>query len=196
MRPSSFALVLALVALAAGCVLAPPVYWGREIRGRVVDADTGEPIEGAVVVADWKLYSGGWGHGGHGDSLRKEETLTDADGRFAFPSWGPTMRPSYTILDDAPRILVFRRTYEIASLRNAEDSNGFVRRSDWDGVTLRLHKFTGSVAMRAQALGAFVPVRMPLLLREILAEQPTRHDWPENNDAFFTARQALKEIAP
>ena len=29
----------------------PPVYFAKEIRGQVVDAETGRPLEGVVIVA-------------------------------------------------------------------------------------------------------------------------------------------------
>lgn len=193
MRLPPLLLMLALVGLATGCVLAPPFYWAREIRGRVVDADTGEAIEGAVVVADWKLYGGGMGHGGYRNSLRKDETLTDADGRFALPAWGPLRRPSYEILDDAPHIVIFRRTYEIATLRNRADSNGFVRRSDWNESTFRLRKFTGPVNMRVQGLQFLVwRGATPRLLQEIVSERRTRTDWPESADVFSHPEWLLK----
>ncbi len=90
--PTSLAM-LTMLAL-SGCVFAPPFYWAESIHGRVVDADTGEPIEEAVVVADWKLYGGGMGHGGHRNSLLVEETLSDTNGEFRFGKWGPKLRPA------------------------------------------------------------------------------------------------------
>lgn len=58
-------LLLLLAMVLPSCVFAPPLYWGEVIHARVIDADTGEPVEGVVVIADWKLYGGGIGHGGH-----------------------------------------------------------------------------------------------------------------------------------
>src|SRR5262245_1627300 len=95
------AFVALAVALSSG-VFAPPLYLREMIHGRVIDADTGQPIERAVVVADWKLYGGGIGHGGHRRSLFVEETVTDANGEFTFGKWGPKQRPAYAVLDTAP----------------------------------------------------------------------------------------------
>ncbi len=82
-------LLLLLAMVLPSCVFAPPLYWGEVIQARVIDADTGQPVDGAAVVADWKLYGGGIGHGGHHRPLFVEETVTDANGEFTFGKWGP-----------------------------------------------------------------------------------------------------------
>jgi hypothetical protein len=73
---------LALAVTLSSCVFAPTLYWAEMIHGQVIDADSGQPIEGAVVVADWKLYGGGIGHGGHHRSLFVEETVPNSDRRM------------------------------------------------------------------------------------------------------------------
>src|SRR5690349_11262028 len=103
-------LMIALLTL-AGCLIAPPLYWGEEVHGRVIDADTETPIEGAVVMANWRLASAGYGHGGHFHSLVIEATRTDSNGEFAFGKWGPKMRPAYQALDYAPQLVIFKQGY-------------------------------------------------------------------------------------
>jgi hypothetical protein len=184
---------LVLVSLGLGlstCLWAPPLYWGEAIHGRVVDAASGLPIEGAVVVADWKLYSGGVGHGGHRSSLLVRETVTDADGRFAFPAWGPLLRPSYQALDKAPWLIVFKSGYEHQALWNERRGNGFVRRSQWHGRTIGLSKFTGSAKVRLDHLATLVLIStlQPLLLREILKERPL---YFRERPAFFDHLESL-----
>src|SRR5207248_7620523 len=105
-------LSLPLLSSIFACALAPPLYWAEQIHGRVVDSEKGTPIEGAVVLADWKLYGGGIGHGGHRNSLFVEETLTDRDGAFRFGKWGPKLRPATSALDNAPWLVVFKSGYE------------------------------------------------------------------------------------
>jgi len=48
----------------------PPVYFAKSIRGQVVDAETGQPLEGVVVVAKWQVYAIGIGSGGYGESMQ------------------------------------------------------------------------------------------------------------------------------
>ena len=56
-------------------------FWDGPYWGRVVDADTGEPITGAVVAGTWIFEYYIFVHGGttHADT---RETITDEQGRF------------------------------------------------------------------------------------------------------------------
>ena len=95
------ALVLGLAGLLPACAATPASTEPRsEIGGRVVDAVTGTPVEGAVVIATWwtelppnpaELILGLAGIGGHGAAERctayVSESLTDRDGRFVIPGW-------------------------------------------------------------------------------------------------------------
>jgi hypothetical protein len=179
----------------SSCVLAPPLYWAEAIHARVIDADTGAPVQGAVVVADWKLYGGGIGHGGHRESLFVEETATDASGEFTFGKWGPKKRPAYAALDTAPWLVVFKRGYQHRFLPNAADSNASVRRSDWDGRTVELRRFSGTPEERIRALLLVLSIseQQPRALREILAEQGAYPSWPGEGPAFFEHVRALLE---
>jgi hypothetical protein len=183
-------LLIVMIALSTfgGCVLAPPFYWGEEIHGRVVDADTKAPVEGAVVVADWKLYAGGYGHGGHADSLLIEETITNADGQFQFRQWGPKRRPASEILQDAPWLTVFKRGYEHRALNNEISSNSIVRKSDWVGTDITLKRYNGSAAGRLDTIWLVLSLSglQPLMLHELLAEQPRYTDWPSGASALFS----------
>ncbi|HEX6550206.1 MAG TPA: hypothetical protein VF117_05980, partial [Gammaproteobacteria bacterium] len=64
------------------------------IDATLVDADTGKPLAGVPVVAYWALKSGSL----TGDSLPcgaagVEEAVTDKDGKFHIPGWGPIKGP-------------------------------------------------------------------------------------------------------
>jgi hypothetical protein len=99
-------LVLALLASAtSGCGLFFPLVAGGPYRGRVVDAETKAPLEGAVVLAVWENEIPGVSGPGQA-YLDSEEVLTDRDGRFVvgehppisfFPSWvtGPRISIFY-----------------------------------------------------------------------------------------------------
>ncbi|MGB8855050.1 MAG: carboxypeptidase-like regulatory domain-containing protein, partial [Burkholderiales bacterium] len=66
-----------------------PVFWySTEFRGRVVDAKTGQPIPDAVVLATWQLV-GSFVENYRIKKIAVEEVLTDVQGTFRIPSWGP-----------------------------------------------------------------------------------------------------------
>jgi hypothetical protein len=154
------------------------------IHARVIDADTGQPVKGTVVVADWKLYGGGIGHGGHRKSLFVEETVTDRNGELTFGKWGPKQRPAYAILDTAPWLLIFKSGYQHRFLSNEADSNGAGRRSDWNGRTVELKRFVGTSEQRVDALRLVLSISelQPRLLREIDKESGL---YRRGDPAFF-----------
>lgn len=105
--------------LGAGCAtaegLTPPTYSAKEIRAAVVDEETGQPLEGVVVVARWVLRR----MGGDGPSLHVAETVTDAQGRFAIPAWSPKPRPPLMELrEKSPELILFKHGYEPIELIN------------------------------------------------------------------------------
>jgi len=63
------------------------LYWDGPYHGQVVDADTGEPIEGAAVAATWSLeqFIFYLSSTGPGDFAGAKATVTDADGKFILP---------------------------------------------------------------------------------------------------------------
>ena len=116
-----------------------------------------------------------------------EETLTDVNGEFRFGKWGPKLRPYYGVLDTAPWLVIFKSGYEHRFLPNEHDSNGFLRRSDWNGQTLALPRFAGSAAQRLSVLTLVLSLSelQPHMLREILSEQESHSSWPGEGPAFF-----------
>ena len=64
------------------------IYSKPEFRGRIIDAETKEPIEGAVAVVLYNKQSLIGGPGGVSDyAFRAKEMLTDKKGEFYFPSY-------------------------------------------------------------------------------------------------------------
>lgn len=118
----------ALLALPA-CAAQPPRPDPRaEIRGHVVDAATGAPIEGVAVFAAWRTELppsasalAGIAAGGHGGAewrvVKVLETLTDAHGLFVIPAWPEReqLRPG-TIVGDGPVVGFFKPGYEPTSM--------------------------------------------------------------------------------
>lgn len=51
-------------------------------KGQVLDAETGQPLEGVVVHADWITYTSSFGGWAGGEFYDADEVVTGPDGRF------------------------------------------------------------------------------------------------------------------
>jgi hypothetical protein len=140
----------------------------ESIEAWVVDADTNQPLEGVIVTANWQIEIGSIsGHGCCPEQLMIMETVTGKNGRFYFPAWGPkavkTRSPmpglseAYLGMDD-PLILLFKNGYKYEALTNKHAVSKFeywnlpVRQSDWNGKTVKMKKFRGTLKEYAQQL--------------------------------------------
>lgn len=149
-------LAVVLCSCLVGCTGA--TYSGPEWSARVVDMETGAPIENAIVVARWELerYSGrfaGW--------LFVAEAVTDRDGHFHFPAWGPSsaapkegMRTRMS--PNVPDIAIFKPDYKVTQDSCCSDTSylnafwqygsGEAARPSWaNGKTFALEHFHGSL---------------------------------------------------
>ena len=100
------------------CSTARFYYKSDTLSASVIDAKTGEPVSGAVVVAFWKLQKGRFFHGHDYWVLQRIETVTDQRGRFSLEPWGPRfVRPAWRMSRDSPYVYVLKTGYkfEIAS---------------------------------------------------------------------------------
>jgi hypothetical protein len=70
------------------------LYYSKpEFRGRVIDAETKQPIEGTVVVVLYEKWEFGGPGGGNTLPMDAKETLTDKNGEFNFPSYRTLIGP-------------------------------------------------------------------------------------------------------
>jgi len=147
----------------------PLFYSAKETRARIVDEVTGQPIEGAVVVAQWILAS----IPERGPLLHIAESVTDKNGEFVIPAWGPKPRRPFTFLKAfSPELLIFKHGYQPLWLHNEslkdvaeyfpnyknmktkDLSNGTswgkgnptesVQESMWNGLNIQIEKFDGT----------------------------------------------------
>jgi hypothetical protein len=148
--PSSAWVVLIFVGLSLpGCTR----YSAAPIVARVVDAETGQPVVGANVLVTWELenHFGGLEERGRG-LMTQLEAVTDTEGRFRIPAWGPQIipvrEPPFSMLSPSqPAIRVFKSGYAITVVQN-ENSGAYLqdffykgpskRSSDWDGKAISL----------------------------------------------------------
>ena len=146
----------------------PPFYFAKDIRATVVDEATGDPVPDVVVVALWELRQIA-----ARPRLHVAEAVTDAQGRFHIPGWGPKLRPPLAELGDrSPLLLLFKRgfvplrlhnesrarveqflpNYRTLPTRQLREMISWHRGSPedalqdciWDGLTLQLEPFRGS----------------------------------------------------
>ncbi len=83
-------LILIIVLVLAGCVAYPRVHLRSGLKGRVLNAETNQPIAGLKLEQRLQenrtlAFSFGMGGGG-GKVISKKITITDANGYFNFPS--------------------------------------------------------------------------------------------------------------
>lgn len=85
-------------------------YSKPEFRGRVIDAETREPIEGAVVVVMYtKCFVVGNPGGPNSTIIKARETLTNASGEFYFPPYFSLM---FFSEDQGARFVFFKPGYK------------------------------------------------------------------------------------
>ncbi|MFZ5907352.1 MAG: carboxypeptidase-like regulatory domain-containing protein [Nitrospirota bacterium] len=125
--------------------------YGATFKGKVIDADTGQPIEGAVVVASWMEETTTLG-GTHTRLKEVKETLTDKNGEWMID--GPKGREGgnitavFTLLTGTyytrtPEFIIFKPGYclwpasfTIDSCKEKMKPNGNDKIAD--GVTVEL----------------------------------------------------------
>jgi|WetSurMetagenome_2_1015567.scaffolds.fasta_scaffold88523_1 hypothetical protein len=65
------------------------LYSSDATEGWVADIDTGEPLKGVHVSIEWDVHSYGLAGGTGFGVLKEMHTITDKNGYFYFPAWGP-----------------------------------------------------------------------------------------------------------
>lgn len=151
MKPKSKKLLILLAALLFPLWVFgdPPVYFAKEIHGQVVDAETGRPLEGVVVVARWRLRWISIGEGHTGGTINTLEAVTDKEGKYFIPGWGPRPRPPLGFLDNLdPELRFLKSNYYPRGVENrllsyGNHNSSTMRTSEWDGKVIQLKPFKG-----------------------------------------------------
>lgn len=85
MKKAWFVIILFIILLSTSPCGAWIYYSDGPYEGRVLDINTGEPIEGAVVVGEWRVDYYGGAAGPLSQFCDAQETLTDKGGHFKIP---------------------------------------------------------------------------------------------------------------
>lgn len=101
-------------------------YYDGAYKGKVVDEETNQPIEGAAVVAVWYIQRYGGAAGPIAKLLTAKEAVTDKNGVFKIPSmisfhWWP-----FATLDK-PKISVFKSGFSGIKKYNYDIRNAIIQ---------------------------------------------------------------------
>lgn len=181
-------LVVAL-GLALGVVACSNSWESEAVAARVVDASTGAPVAGAIVMVNWQLKGN---EGYPAGQAAIFEQVTDAEGRFRTPAWGPVKTAYLARLDgNQPVVHVFKRGYAPLTIGNfvgapGQDSSRAEQliRPHVNGQDLRLQPFAGSLSEYSEQLNQFW---LPLTLLVV-----NSCDWPAA-PRLFRALSEMKE---
>jgi hypothetical protein len=154
-------LLAALVTVA--CLFSPTAhaqltFTADAINGKVVDEETGQPLAGVIIVAMWTIEASFVGY--DNELLNVIETVTDQDGNYGFPEWGPKLLPVSTypfstseLFDkgDDPFVVYFKSGYWPAQEKNEVTYPGqdIAKREPAlggfkaNGMTIKLKKWDG-----------------------------------------------------
>ena len=188
-----FAITLLCVGTAAGADL---YYTIAPIEAWVVDAETGAPIEGAVVTANWQLVGFGFDTGGRKlGQLEVMETVTDKAGRFFFPGFTKVNISGNVLREEDPQILIFKSGYRYMRVASdypigKEGEQGPNRKSAANGQKLKMAKADADIkkyALNLKVLGSYVS-------RIAENEQATRIS--QMIHALGCERQRIRSIDP
>ena len=147
-------LMLCVVIAISGCTSFPRIYSGESIHGWVVDSKTKQPIKDVVVVEIWELQ-GGW-HTDHTANIHIAETVTNEEGYYVFPDWGPRLTTDGSLSRSSPWLVFYKLGYEVARRRNSITGNMNPDNSvsEHSGEKVELVKFEGEDDLYAKKLSS------------------------------------------
>lgn len=117
--------ILCAILLLSGCYL--------PMSGRVIDAETKQPIEGAVVLVEWTKTKG-FGFT-YTESYKVAETLSDKEGKFELPG-------CYSAFVNEPDLTIYKKGY--VAWNNKIIFPLYDKRTDYiwrSGYVFRLERF-------------------------------------------------------
>lgn len=176
-------LILAMAAGLAGCWQPEHSYSAEPLFAQVVDADTGKPIAGVAVVAQWEMYQGSiTGDGMPCGAANVEEAVTGKDGWFYISGWGPVRGKCGYMRNMNPFTYLFKPGYAYGYLPGGDSLNVVqlisVARVLWNGTTIKMQKFP-NLDLRAHGRGSYID-NFRILNSELetfVVEMPAECNW-------------------
>jgi len=132
-----------VIIISLGCESA--IRYDGPYKGRIIDADTGEPIEGVVVLGEWNSEHITPG-GAVSEYYDARETVTDNNGEFSITGQGLLIASNVTPMN----VLIFKAGYEyLKTTWLGLKVDGILRQKvKWEGNTAIIPLKTSTVEER------------------------------------------------
>jgi len=199
---------LALAALGLNACGGPSSYTSEPFDAQVVDANTGQPIAGALVFAHWHLRKAQTlDTPGFVGELEVMETVTDNEGRFHIAGFTKANPGHHLLWDEDPEIIIYKPGYALDSFDSSYPVDQHLnlpakRKSRLAGQTLKLKPWSGDDRLKATYLGG-IDSRLNEVVRSCmwtraprfiaaLAEEGKRLD--ERNPSLIFSSTRLEEL--
>jgi hypothetical protein len=132
------------LSILSATVLSGCVFYQEPLHGTIVDAETKQPIQGAVVAGRWRPWRLVIPFGSRLNFPRHvAEAVTDSDGKYRLPPWGPVLCWPTAQIHYPPDLLAYKSGYELKH-NGYWDKFGMPRESDWNGETVALIPYRGT----------------------------------------------------
>jgi hypothetical protein len=162
-----------LLCFATACY---PIRYDGPYKGRVIDAETGNPIEGVVVLGVWykEIATAAGGVGSYYDA---KETVTDRNGEFEIKGMGLRVLTNIGPM----HVLIFKAGHEYFGMYPWDTLKVEPRKITWEGskAIIPLKKFTSEERKTSETFPPSPPIQAPedktrLIMTEIYKERKER----------------------
>ena len=148
MKAKLIVLIYLLLFLPTSCY---PVRYDGPYRGKIVDAETAQPIESVVVLGTWskELPTPAGAVSSYYDAM---ETVTDKNGEFEIPGLGLKILSNVTPMN----ILIFKAGYEYIGLwpwESFKEDESLKKKVIWEGkkAIISLRRLTMEERMKKRS---------------------------------------------
>ena len=182
MKKFSIIIFIVILLYLPGCSYAIGVDGPYE--GKIINADTGKPIEGVVILGTW--YTTQFSPAGSTHNFYDaRETVTDSNGEFSIPGMGLRVMSNL----EPMHFLIFKAGYEYLNVPWVSLKKDILlrKRIKWEGnkpiiplrrLSMEERKKQGTPSFPSEA---YQNKKMPLLIRQINKEEEEfgRKPYPE-----------------
>lgn len=132
-------LIKTFAVISSALVGACGIHQAKPIQGVVQDSLTNEPINNALIIAEWRLVSGFF-HPVEAGVASIQEARTDEKGHFTIPGWQTSLVLN-SVARNAPEVRIYKPGYFLGYFPNksGDSSYRFSLDSSWSGDTFLLN---------------------------------------------------------